>query len=38
LKGIPGIQIVHLTEADVVRHGLVKEVLRAYNDWEKRDV
>jgi phosphate starvation-inducible protein PhoH and related proteins len=36
LKGIPGIQIVHLTEADVVRHGLVKEVLRAYSDWDKR--
>jgi phosphate starvation-inducible protein PhoH and related proteins len=37
LKGIPGIQIIHLTEADVVRHGLVKEVLRAYIDWEKRE-
>jgi phosphate starvation-inducible PhoH-like protein len=36
LKGIPGVQIIHLTEADVVRHGLVKEVLRAYTDWEKR--
>jgi phosphate starvation-inducible protein PhoH and related proteins len=36
LKGIPGIQIIHMTEADVVRHGLVKEVLRAYDDWDKR--
>ncbi|OGR92273.1 MAG: hypothetical protein A2992_06590 [Elusimicrobia bacterium RIFCSPLOWO2_01_FULL_59_12] len=38
LKGIPDIQIIYLTESDVVRHGLVKEVLRAYGDWEKRDV
>ncbi len=37
LKGIPGVQVVHLTEADVVRHRLVKEVLRAYADWEKRE-
>jgi phosphate starvation-inducible PhoH-like protein len=36
LKGIPGIQIVHFNETDVVRHELVKEVLRAYNDWDKR--
>lgn len=35
LKGIPGVQIIHLTEVDVVRHRLVKEVLRAYADWEK---
>jgi phosphate starvation-inducible PhoH-like protein len=38
LKDIPGIQIVHLAEADVVRHGLVKNVLRAYADWEKREL
>ncbi len=37
LKGIPGIQFVHFTEADVVRHKLVKEILRAYGDWEKQD-
>jgi phosphate starvation-inducible PhoH-like protein len=37
LKGIPGIQIVHFTEADVVRHPLVKDILRAYTDWEKRE-
>lgn len=35
LKGIPGIQFVHFTEADVVRHGLVREILKAYDDWEK---
>jgi phosphate starvation-inducible PhoH-like protein len=32
LKGIPGVQIVHFTQEDVVRHALVKEVLRAYDD------
>jgi len=38
LQGIAGIQIVHMTEIDVVRHALVKEVLRAYTDWEKKSV
>lgn len=36
LKGIPGIQLVHFTAEDVVRHPLVKEILRAYDDWEKQ--
>ena len=36
LKGVPGISIVHFTQEDVVRHPLVKEVLRAYDDWEKQ--
>ena len=36
LKGIPGIQLVHFTQEDVVRHPLVKEILRAYDDWEKQ--
>ncbi len=36
LKGVPGIEFVTFTEADVVRHGLVKEVIRAYGDWEKK--
>ena len=30
LTGIPGIQFVHFTEKDVVRHSLVQEVIRAY--------
>ncbi|MBL4715493.1 MAG: phosphate starvation-inducible protein PhoH [Bacteroidetes bacterium] len=30
LKGIKGIGFIHLTEQDVVRHELVKKVLRAY--------
>jgi phosphate starvation-inducible PhoH-like protein len=37
LKGIPGVRIIHMDESDVVRHGLVKEILRAYGDWEKRE-
>ena len=36
LKGIPGIQLVYFTAEDVVRHPLVKEVLRAYDEWEKQ--
>lgn len=37
LKGVPGIHFVHFTETDVVRHKLVKDILRAYNDWEKQE-
>jgi len=37
LKGIPGIQVIHFTQEDVVRHPLVKEILRAYDDWEKQE-
>ncbi|MFA5975498.1 MAG: PhoH family protein [Elusimicrobiota bacterium] len=36
LKGTPGIEFIHFTEVDVVRHRLVKEILKAYDDWEKR--
>jgi len=36
VKGVPGIQIIHFTQEDVVRHPLVKEILRAYEDWEKQ--
>jgi phosphate starvation-inducible PhoH-like protein len=38
LKGIPGVQVIHLTDEDVVRHPLVREVLRAYDDWERQEV
>jgi phosphate starvation-inducible PhoH-like protein len=37
LKGIPGVQVIHLTQEDVIRHPLVKEVLRAFEDWEKQE-
>jgi phosphate starvation-inducible PhoH-like protein len=37
LKGIPGIEVIHFTEADVVRHHLVREIIKAYDDWEKSE-
>lgn len=37
LKGITGIQFVHFSEVDVVRHQLVREILKAYDDWEKSE-
>jgi len=37
LKGIPGVQIVYFSETDVVRHRLVKEIIRAYGEWEKQE-
>lgn len=37
LQGIEGIGFVHLTSEDIVRHRLVKEIVRAYDkDDEKR--
>lgn len=32
LDGIPGIEIIYLTGEDVVRHKLVKRILKAYGD------
>ncbi len=37
LKAIDGIGIVRLNENDVVRHRLVKDIIRAYNQFEKKD-
>lgn len=37
LKDVPGIGFVNFTESDVVRHPLVKEILKAYGNWEKRE-
>jgi phosphate starvation-inducible protein PhoH and related proteins len=37
LKGVPGIQFIYFNEGDVVRHGLVRAVIRAYDDWDKRE-
>lgn len=31
LTGIPGIEFVYLSETDVVRHRLVREIIKAYN-------
>ncbi|MBI3547715.1 MAG: PhoH family protein [Elusimicrobia bacterium] len=36
LHGVEGIQFVQFGEADVVRHALVKKILRAYDKWEKK--
>jgi phosphate starvation-inducible protein PhoH and related proteins len=36
LKGIDGIEFVYLTEKDVVRHSLVKEILKAYEKKHSR--
>lgn len=36
LKGISGIEFVYLTKQDVVRHDLVKEIIKAYERYESR--
>jgi len=36
LKGVPGMQLIQFTAEDVVRHPLVKEILRAYDSWENQ--
>ncbi len=36
LKQVPGIEFVYFTEKDVVRHELVSEIIRAYDDWGQR--
>lgn len=35
LNSIEGISFVYLTEADVVRHPLVKKIIKAYENYEK---
>jgi phosphate starvation-inducible PhoH-like protein len=37
LGGIPGISFVYLDERDVVRHNLVRKILKAYQDFEGRN-
>ncbi len=36
LKHIEGIRFVYFTEKDVVRHELVSEIVRAYDEWARR--
>ena len=36
LKSIAGIRFVYFTEKDVVRHELVSEIVRAYDEWGRR--
>ncbi|WP_163328592.1 PhoH family protein [Desulfurobacterium thermolithotrophum] len=37
LKGIKGIEIVRFSREDVVRHRLVQEIIRAYEEYENRN-
>lgn len=34
LDGVQGIEVRHFTEVDVVRHELVKRIIKAYNDYD----
>jgi len=36
LKGVEGVSIQHLSEADVARHPLVRRIIRAYDAWEEK--
>lgn len=36
LNGIKGIEFVHLTDKDVVRHELVQEIIKAYDKYENK--
>jgi phosphate starvation-inducible PhoH-like protein len=35
LQNVEGIKFVYLTKKDVVRHRLVQEIIRAYENYEK---
>ncbi|MBI4371644.1 MAG: PhoH family protein [Elusimicrobia bacterium] len=37
LKGVEGVAVAHLAEGDVVRHPLVKRLIRAYDRWDAED-
>jgi len=37
LKGVEGVAAMHMTEADVVRHPLVKRIVRAYDEWDAKN-
>src|SRR5207253_10985650 len=34
LKNVPGLEVIQLTQEDVVRHALVREILHAYDEWD----
>ena len=36
LSGIPGISFIELTDQDVVRHPLVKEIINAYEKYDQK--
>jgi len=35
LKGVEGVAFHHLTEADVIRHPMVRKVIKAFTKWER---
>ena len=35
LKGVEGVAFYHLTEADVIRHPLVRKVIKAFAKWDR---
>jgi len=37
IKGIEGVSICNLTSKDVVRHPLVQRIVKAYEEYEKKD-
>jgi phosphate starvation-inducible PhoH-like protein len=36
LREVTGIQFIYFTEKDVVRHELVSEIIKAYDEWGRR--
>ena len=36
LKGVKGVKFCYFDETDVVRHRLVSEIIKAYNEYERR--
>ncbi len=36
LENIPGLDIIHLSSADVVRHPLVQRIIDAYSSWDHK--
>jgi phosphate starvation-inducible PhoH-like protein len=36
MKDVPGAEIIQFTQEDVVRHPLVKDILKAYDGWESQ--
>ena len=35
LKKVRGVKMIDFSNRDVIRHPLVKEIVRAYDEWEK---
>jgi phosphate starvation-inducible PhoH-like protein len=36
LRDIPGVNIVQLNKSDIVRHRLVQDIVRAYEDEQQK--